>query len=74
MLSGILAVLTILITAAIMLGYARISSPRAAHRAAEQGKTLEAYLKSERIWAVAMIILALIMLVFATWYNLTIRV
>jgi hypothetical protein len=72
-LSNILAILTIVLTAALMLGYARISSPRSAHRAAEQGKTLEAYLKSERIWAVTMIILAVAMLVFATWYNLTIR-
>lgn len=68
-----LAVITALITAVIMVGYARISSPRSAHRAADRGDTLEHYLKVQKRWAVAMGLIALVMLVFATYYNLTIR-
>ncbi|MDD6785084.1 MAG: viscotoxin-A3 [Eggerthellales bacterium] len=68
-----LAVVTAVITAALMIGYARISSPRSAHRAADRGDTLEHYLKVEKGWAIGMAVIALAMLAFATYYNLTIR-
>ena len=64
---------TAVITAALMIGYARISSPRSAHRAADRGDTLEHYLKVEKGWAIGMAVIALAMLAFATYYNLTIR-
>ena len=72
-LSIVLAVITAVVTAVLMLGYARISSPRSAHRAAERGDTLEHYLAVQKRWAWGMVLLALAMLAFATYYNLAIR-
>lgn len=69
----VLAVVTLAIMAAVMLGYARVSSPRSAHRAAERGDTLEQYLHKEKRWAVGMALIAIVMLIAATWYNLCIR-
>ena len=68
-----LAVVTLVIMALVMVGYARVSSPRAAHRAAAAGYTLEQYLQRERRWAVGMALIAVAMLILATWYNLCIR-
>ena len=72
-LSAVLAILVLVIITAVMLAYARLSVPRSAHRAAEHGDTLEHYLKVQRRWAIGMALMALVMLVLATWYNLTIR-
>lgn len=69
----VLAGVTLLVMGLIMLAYARVSSPRSAHRAAQQGYTLEQYLKREKQWAVGMAIIAIVMLALATWYNLCIR-
>ena len=68
-----LAVLVTLIMLLVMLVYARLSSPRSAHRADEKGITRERYLQVERRWAVAMFVLAVIVVGLATWYNLAIR-
>ena len=38
-----------------------------------QEKTVEEYLKREKVWAVAMAVIAVVFVVFATWYNLAIR-
>lgn len=67
------AIITIVIALGLMFAYARISSPRSAHQAAERGDTLEHYLKVQRRWAVGMAVIAIAMLIFATWYNLNIR-
>ena len=68
-----LAAITLVVMAAVMIGYARVSSPRSAHRAAEAGDTLEQYLRREKHWAVGMALIAVAMLIAATWYNLCIR-
>ena len=68
-----LAVLTGIIMLVAMVAYARVSSPRSAHRALERGETLEHYLKNEKRWAVGMALIAIVMLIAATYYNLNIR-
>ncbi len=72
-LSVVLAVITAVVTSLLMLAYARVSSPRSAHRAAERGKTLEEYLRAEKRWAIGMALIAIAMLIVATWYNLSVR-
>ncbi len=69
----VLAVVTLMTTVAVMLGYGRISSPRSAHRAAERGDSLEHYLKVQKRWAWGMAVLAVAMVAFATWYNVNVR-
>ena len=72
--SIVFAVIMVAALIIIRLIYARLSQPLAAHRAAAQGKTKEQYKRNERIWAIVSIIIAVVVIAFATWYNLTIRV
>lgn len=53
--------------------FARGGQQQGILRALERGKTKEEYLESEKKWAVAMAIVAIIFLVAATYYNLVIR-
>ena len=50
-----------------------IGQPIAAHRAVSRGKTKEDYLKSQRVWAVVCVVIGVIALAAATYYNLVIR-
>lgn len=65
------------IAAAVMIGltiaFALVSQPFAAHRAEDRGVSREEYLKRERIWAVVCIIIAVVAVAWASYYNLTIR-
>ena len=72
----------LMITVAVLVGIigfivtfvqAKISQKYALRRAIRQGLTKETYLKRQRIWAVCMVIVALIFLALATWYNITIH-
>ena len=45
----------------------------AAHRAEAKGVSREQYLKRERIWAVVCVIILIVALAWATYYNLEIR-
>ena len=45
----------------------------AAHRAAEMGVAKETYIRRQRIWAVVGVVVAALMLGFATYYNLAFR-
>ena len=49
------------------------SQPFAAHRAEDRGVPRETYLRRERIWAVAMLVLAVAAVAWATYYNLNVR-
>lgn len=52
--------------------FAGIAQHKGVHRAvSEKNMTVEAYRRAERIWAVVSIIIALVALVFATWFNLS---
>ena len=68
-----LAVFVGVATIGATVAFSLVSQPFAAHNAEAQGITREAYLKRERIWAVVCIILAIIAVAWATYYNLKIR-
>ena len=72
-LSIVLAVAALAVILLATVAYGRLSQPKAAHAAADAGKTREEYLATERKWAVACGIIAVVFLVLATVYNLTIR-
>ncbi len=65
----IVAVLLLLMTMAFSI----ISQPFALHRAMDLGVSKETYLRRQRIWALAMAIVALLAVIAATYYNLCIN-
>ncbi len=69
----VFSVIVAILLAVITILFARISQGYAAVRALDRGKTLEEYKKRQKIWAVAMGLLALAMIIGATYYNLVIR-
>lgn len=69
----VLAIIAGLILAGVTIVFARVSQMFALHRDLKNGKTKEQYRKRQVKWAVAMAILAAVMLVLATYYNLVIR-
>lgn len=72
--SIIMAVITVIILAAVTIVFARAGQEYACRRAlTEQGKTKKQYIAQQKKWAIAMVIVALIFIGLATWYNLTIR-
>ena len=68
-----LAVITGIGLLVIHVAFARVSGPISAHRAEEKGVSRETYLKRERIWSVVCVIIAVVALAWATYYNLDIR-
>ena len=72
-LSIALAAILFVALLAVHIVFGILSQPYAWHKAAERGISKETYLKRERIWTVAMIILGAVALVIATYYNLQIR-
>lgn len=67
------AVMGVIALAGVTLAFARGAQQQGILRALERGKTKEQYLESEKKWAVAMAIVAIIFLAAATYYNLVIR-
>ena len=72
-LSFVVAAIVGICLLALTVFFAIVSQPFAAHRAAEQGRTKEEYLKRERIWAVICAVVGIAFIAFATYYNLAIR-
>lgn len=72
-LSIVIAILVFVGLAVGTLVFAILSQPFAAHRAASKGISKEVYLKRERIWAVVSVVVGLLMIAWATYYNLAIR-
>ncbi len=66
------AVVFVTLTAGTV-AFAIIGQPFAAHRAASRGVSKEDYLRRQRIWAVASVVVGCIMIAAATYYNLVIR-
>lgn len=58
---------------AMTLAFSIISQPLALHRAVDMGISKETYLRRQRIWAIAMAVVAAVALVAATYYNLCIN-
>ena len=71
--SIIMAVIVIALLIAVTVVFAILSQPMAAHRAAERGKTKSEYLATQRKWAIGCAIGGVLMIAFATYYNLAIR-
>lgn len=69
----VFAVLGVIALAGVTIAFARAAQQQGLLRALERGKTKEQYLESEKKWAVAMVIVAIIFLAAATYYNLVIR-
>lgn len=69
----IFAIIVAVLLAAVTIVFARVSQGYACERAISMGRTKEWYIKRQRIWAVAMGILAAVMIGAATYYNLVIR-
>ena len=67
-----LAVIGVVIYVAVSVVFSIVSQPFAAHRAEAKGVSREQYLKRERIWAVVCVIVLIIALAWATYYNLEI--
>ncbi len=72
-LSIVVAIFVFVVMVGITVAFSLIGQPLAAHRAAAHGKTKEEYLRSQRIWAVACVVIGVIALAAATYYNLVIR-
>ena len=68
-----LAVIGVALYIAASVVFSIVSQPFAAHRAEAKGVSREQYLKRERIWAVVCVIILIIALAWATYYNLEIR-
>lgn len=68
-----LAVVAFAVTLVVTVAFSLIGQPIAAHRAAARGKSKEEYLKTQRIWAVVCIVIGVVALAAATYYNLAIR-
>ena len=68
-----LSIVAALVLAFATIVFARAGQGYACQRALSMGKTKEQYLKSQKKWAVAMVLVAVIMIVAATYYNLVIR-
>ena len=54
--------------------FSLVSQPLAFHRAHAKGVSKEKYLKQQRIWAIVAVVITVIMLVLATYYNLYVRI
>lgn len=72
-LMALLAVVVCVTYIGFCVAFSLVSQPMAYHRAHDKGVSKEKYLKQQRIWAVASVIIAVIMLALATYYNLEIR-
>ena len=72
-LTVVLSIVAAVVLALVTIVFARAGQGYACQRALKMGKTKEQYLANQKKWAVAMVILAVVMIVLATYYNLVIR-
>ncbi len=72
-LTVVLSLVAAVVLALVTIVFARAGQGYACQRALKMGKTKEQYLANQKKWAVAMVILAVVMIVLATYYNLVIR-
>lgn len=68
-----LSIVAAVVLALVTIVFARAGQGYACQRALKMGKTKEQYLANQKKWAVAMVVLAVAMIVLATYYNLVIR-
>jgi hypothetical protein len=68
-----LSIVAAVVLALVTIVFARAGQGYACQRALKMGKTKEQYLANQKKWAVAMVVLAVAMIILATYYNLVIR-
>lgn len=69
-------IIAVLLGVSIVVGtmvFSLLSQPFAAHRAAEKGIEKERYLRNERIWAIVGLALAIVVVAWASYFNIAIR-
>ncbi|MGI6591524.1 MAG: viscotoxin-A3 [Eggerthellaceae bacterium] len=71
--SFVFAALTFVILFVFAFYFSYAMQPRAAIWCIQRGKTKEQFQRRQRIWGVVSIVIAAILLAFATYYNLNIR-
>ncbi|MEY8460012.1 viscotoxin-A3 [Eggerthellaceae bacterium 24-137] len=69
---GLAVLMTVVLVGATVV-FAIVAQPFAAHRAEALGVSRETYLRRQRVWAVVGIVAAVLVVAFATWYNLEMR-
>lgn len=69
----VLAIAATLVLLAVTIAFAILSQPYALKRALSHGKTKEQYLSNQRKWAIGCVIGAVLMLSWASYYNLFMR-
>lgn len=69
----VIAILVFAILLGVTVAFSIVAQPYAAHRSAARGMSREDYLRRQRIWAVVSVIVGLVMIALATYYNLVIR-
>lgn len=67
------SVIVCVLMVVISLVFARVSNAQALHRTIALGKTKESYIKSEKVWAIVAIVVAIAVIIIATYYNISIR-
>lgn len=68
----LLAVACLAVMLTFMVVYARGANMFGYLRVAQE-KSVKQFLQRERVWTVVMVVIALLFVVFATWYNLAVR-
>lgn len=68
-----LAVIMTVVLVGATVVFAIVAQPFAAHRAERMGESREHYLRRQRAWAVVSAVVAVAIVLFATWYNLDLR-
>lgn len=72
-LSYVVAVITGIILTVFTFVFSYAMQPRAAVHCIQRGKTKEQFQRRQRIWAVVGVIVGIVMIAAATYYNLCIR-
>lgn len=69
----VFSAIVLVVMVVISLVYSRVAQSRALIRALKKGHDVDWYIKRQRIWVVAAVLIDIVGIVLATIYNLTIR-
>lgn len=69
----VLAVSILVVYIAVTVAFSLFSQPYALRRVLAMGKTKQQYIRSQRKWAVACVLVGIVMIAFASYYNVFLR-
>ena len=72
-LSIVIAILSAILIIGVSVIFSLVSQPIAAHRAEDKGLSRDEYLRRQRIWSWVSIVIAIVFISLATWYNIAFR-